>query len=149
MKSKLNIKKITKENSAVIDMPMKLVISLIIGSIALATIIGFITQSSIIPVPLYVTVQPTIASINDSVNISYFSIVIKDSSNHKAINQGLVIIKGTGIIAYNYTNKTGRCIIPVTINLENGINEIFLDVEVKALGYDYYVHENMIRIIKE
>lgn len=149
MKLKPNIHQLSKENSAVIDMPMKLMISLIIGSLTLATIIGFITQSSILPASLYVTIQPTMSTINDSTNTSFFHIMVKDSSDQQPIHQGLVTIKGHETIAYNYTNKTGKCIIPVTIHLEDGINELFLDVQVKASGYDPCINENMIRIIRD
>ena len=138
-----------RNNNATIDLPMKLIVSLIIGSLALIAIIGTLHQFPFPPSTLYVTVSPQMGSINETNNISVFTITILDSSSHKPIQNGLVILKETNMIAYNQTNEEGFCIIPVSLQMPIGINEMYLDVQVKAMGYDLFYNEDMIRIIKQ
>lgn len=141
------IKRIYKDSNATLDMPLRLVIALIIGSITLISIFGLVSQSIVIPNYLHVSIDPMFSQWNETVNTSEFNISVKDDSNHQPIKNALVLFKGPFGIHYNYTNHSGTCQMQISENIPTGVNEWFLDVTVKSAGYETYHQEQMIRII--
>jgi hypothetical protein len=135
------------DTNATVDMPMRLVITVIIGTITLISIFGFLSQSLVIPSYLQVSIEPMFYQWNESVNTTEFTITVKDSSDHQPVDQALVVLKGPFNIQYNYTNHSGICNIQVESMKLPGIHEWFLDVTVKAARYECYKQEQMIRIL--
>jgi len=138
---------ITENINAVIDLPLKLIVSLVISVAVILSILAFVTSLPYPSSTLHTIITPTIDFINETKNITTIHVMVTDSSDNHPIEHGLVTIKGYNILAYNQTNRTGECIIPICIDRIEGINEFYLDVTIKVNGYERYIKENMIRIL--
>jgi hypothetical protein len=110
-----------KNEKAVLGLPMRLTVSLIIGTVALVAILSYVMNPCLFP-------DRMIVSVNPMVNI--------------------VSIKGLTGIGANHTDENGKTIIQITVKLENGVNEGYLDVSVKAACHETFSQQDMIKILR-
>jgi undecaprenyl pyrophosphate phosphatase UppP len=123
-------KKLIQNKSAVVDLPMRLVIAIIIGTVSLTTILAYITQPCILPSNMIVSVEPLVILTNESNNKTLINLYIRDENN--------IPIKDAIIIS----------IININLSMPQGINEGYLDVLVKANCYEKINNERMIKIVR-
>ena len=136
------------DSTAVIDLPMRLVVSLIIGTVALSAMIAFMIQPCLFPQVLSVSIDPLVSSINDTnTNVSFHIHVTDDAGN--PVTDANVIIKGYHNIKSNRTDHLGNTHISFSMHIPEGISESYLDVIVKASCAATRSMTDCIKIVKQ
>jgi hypothetical protein len=134
------------QTKAVIDLPMYLVVTIIIGIIALGSVLSIMVLPSFYTSNPIVTVDPLIASINNSTStITYY--VQVHTQDHQPIEDAHVIIKHSSTINANTTNSSGQTTITIQPKIPQGLHENYLDVTVKASGYATMTNTKMLKVI--
>ena len=138
-----------KNKKAVLGLPMRLTVSLIIGVIALAAIISYISNPCIFPDKIIVTVNPMVNHISNGSNQANFNIdiYVKDSDGY-SIKNALVIVKGLNGINSSYTDLNGKTVVNINVTLHESAYEGYLDVIVKVPCYETFSQNDMIKIIR-
>jgi len=122
-----------KNENAVIGMPMRLTVSIIIGAVALIAILSFIVNPCLFPSKMIVSVDSMINEIPAGNTSADFNITVSVSEvDGHPIRNANVIIKGLEGIGSGYTDGNGETTIQVSVGLEDGQYEGYLDVSVKA-----------------
>ncbi len=137
---------VVMRDNAVIGLPMRLLISIVVGGAVILTVNGFLNNIDLLPKTLSVTVSPIICYLDDNniVNLS-FQVSSRDG---EPIANALVVVKGLNGLSYNRTNKHGVANISVTVNLPDDAYEGFLDVFVEATGYSKYEQKGLVRVVR-
>jgi len=143
-------KLLTINKSAIMGLPLRLTVCLVIGSAALIVILSFILNPCLIPKKMTVDVNPMINIIPLGLDEKDFEITIrvydKDGYNIKDAN---IIIKGLGDVGSNKTNYLGLAKINIKPHLNPGINEGYLDILVKAPCAETYSQNKLIKVLRE
>ena len=137
-----------KNEKAVLGLPMRLTVSLIIGTVALVAILSYVMNPCLFPDRMIVSVNPmvNIVSGNNSTDVN-ITIYVNETNGYPIKNAN-VIIKGLTGIGANHTDENGKTIIQITVKLENGVNEGYLDVSVKAACHETFSQQDMIKILR-
>jgi hypothetical protein len=137
---------IHNHDSAVIDLPMYLVITLIIGLVALGSILSMIVLPSFFAPTPQISADPLVAIINSSdASINYHIHVT--SVENSPIEDAHVIIKNTNVIATNKTNTSGWTTVSVQPKIPSGLHETYFDVIVKSPSYQQVTYNHMLKVI--
>jgi flagellar basal body-associated protein FliL len=133
-------------NTAVIDVPLYLLITIIIGLIALGSIFSMmILPTFFTPKPI-VTATPLITTINQSNETIHYHFYIH-SEDHQPITNAHIIIKNTDTIATNTTNKSGQTTITVQPTIPRGLHETYFDVIVKPPTNQRVTKNHLLKVI--
>jgi len=137
-----------KNEKAVLGLPMRLTVSLIIGTVALVAILSYVMNPCLFPDRMIVSVNPmvNIVSGNNSTDIN-ITIYVNETNGYPIKNAN-VIVKGLTGIGANHTDENGKTIIQITVKLENGVSEGYLDVSVKAACHETFSQQDMIKILR-
>lgn len=137
-----------KNEKAVLGLPMRLTVSLIIGTVALVAILSYVMNPCLFPDRMIVSVNPmvNIVSGNNSTDVN-ITIYVNETNGYPIKNAN-VIIKGLTGIGANHTDENGKTIIQITVKLENGVNEGYLDASVKAACHETFSQQDMIKILR-
>jgi len=143
------LRTIISNKYAVIGLPLRLVVSIIIGVAVLSFVIPFILNPCLFPSKMIVTIEPMINIIPSGFDEYDFSISVKvtDREGH-FIKNANVLIKGLGDATSNLTDSNGKAILQIKPKLEKGVNEGYLDIVIKAGCMEKFSEENMIKIIR-
>lgn len=133
-------------DSAVLDLPMYLVVTLIIGILALTSIISMMILPVFPSETPHVTIHPLIKSVNTSNFVISYQVQVIDT-DHRPLSDAHVIIKNVDTIAVNTTNQTGSATLMVQGNIPLGLHETYFDVIVKSSKYPTFTSENMLKIV--
>jgi len=140
---------IFSDEQAVLGLPLRLTVSLIIGIIALAAIVSFISRPCLFPENMIVSINPLITSIPlGNSTVVRFIFFVNDSLSHP-IQGAVVILKGLGGVGSNITDNQGKTLIQIQVEIPEGSLEGYLDVQVKATCHNPFSQSEMIKIIKE
>jgi len=147
-KSSNNLRLFVKNNKAVIGMPMRLTVSIIIGTAAIIAILAFILNPCLFPGKMVVSIDPMV-NIIDSGDSKDFDIDInvKDREGHP-IGEAFVMIKGLGDIESGLTDVNGEVTISITATLQSGQNEGYLDLTVKRGCFETFSQNSMIKVVR-
>ena len=137
------------DEEAVIGLPLRIVVSLVIGMTALASIVSLITSVGVFSQPLVVSVSPMLGTVsgNGSQNVS-FAVVVMDRAGHR-IDAATVILSGLGGAGIGRTNASGSTWVQLPVSLQEGVWEGYLDVSVSAVAHPRYWQEAMVKIVRE
>ena len=138
-----------KNENAVLGLPMRLTVSIIIGTVALIAILSFIVNPCLFPGKMMISVDSMVNEIpagNISADFN-ISVSVCEVDGHPIRNAN-VIIKGLGGIGSGYTDVNGETTIQISVGLEEGRYEGYLDVSVKAACYETFSQNDMIKIVK-
>jgi len=138
-----------KNKKAVIGLPMRLTVSIIIGMVALVAIISYITNPCLFPDRMIVTVSPMVNIVPGDQPANLNITIYVSEINEHPIKNANVIIKGLTGIGANLTDENGKTTIRITTKLESGMNEGYLDVTVKAPCHETFSQQDMIKIIQQ
>jgi hypothetical protein len=144
-----NLRFFIKNEKAVLGLPMRLTVSLIIGAVALVAILSYIVNPCLFPNKMIISIKPMINIVSGSNPTDLTITVFVNETNGYPIFNANVIIKGVGGIGSGVTDENGRTIIHITVKLENGVNEDYLHVSVKASCHEAFSQQDMIKIIKQ
>ena len=140
---------LTNNNYAVIGLPLRLTVSLIIGVAALSFILLFILNPCLFPEKMIVNIEPMVNIIPSDLDEYEFSIDVKIADRDGyAIKDASVLIKGLGDAVSDTTDSNGKVILKIKPRLENGVNEGYLDIVVKAGCMEKFSEEKMVKIIR-
>ena len=138
-----------KNENAVLGLPMRLTVSIIIGTIALAAILSYILNPCIFPGRMVVSINPMVSTVSaDAPTEINLTIYATETDGHP-IKDAIVIIKGLNGAGSNNTNENGKTTIQITVELGEGQYEGYLDVSVKAPCHESFSQQDMIKIVKE
>lgn len=148
MKNRKKIHYFLKNESAVLGLPMRLTVSLIIGSIALIAILSTILNPCLFPHRMVVTMSPqvTIVKGSDPENVSF--IVFVNDSGGFPLNGASVIVKGLGGAGFGFSDKDGKAIVNLEIQLESGTYEGYLDISVRAPCHVPFEYQAIVKVVK-
>lgn len=138
-----------KNEKAVLGLPMRLTVSIIIGTVALIAILSFILNPCLFPSQMIISVDSIVNEIpagNISADFN-FTISVSEADGHPIRNAN-VIIKGLGGIGSGSTDENGEVTIQITVELEDGQYEGYLDVSVKAVCHETFSQNDMIKIVR-
>ena len=147
--SKIMFTRFLSNKNAVIGLPMRLIVSIIIGTIALIAILSFILNPCLFPKKMIISIDPMINTLPEGENISEFdfNLTVSELDGHPITN-AQVIIKGLGGIGSGSTDENGKVTIGITVELVEGQNENYLDVSVKAPCHESFLQNDMIKIVR-
>ncbi|MDH7516822.1 MAG: hypothetical protein QHH19_00485 [Candidatus Thermoplasmatota archaeon] len=138
-----------KNKKAVLGLPMRLTVSLIIGAVALAAIVSYVLNPCLFPSKMIVSITPTMNIISGSDPVDLDIIVfVNEIDGHPIVNAN-VVVKGAGGLGSGVTDENGKTVIHITVKLEEGVNEDYLDVSVKAACRETFSQQDMIKIVKQ
>ena len=135
---------------AVFGLPMRLTVSLLIGTIALIAILSYMLNPCLFPATMIVTVDPLMNTIpigQESAMVNT-TITVRDHDAHP-VSDAIVLVNGLGGSGSGYTDRFGEIIISLNVTLEPGITEGYLDVSVKAPCLQPFNEQDMIKVVKE
>ena len=137
------------DEDAVLGLPMRLTVSLIIGVVALAAILSFIINPCLFPSKMIISVTPMVNATALGVNwtVCNYTVSVQTVDGHP-INDAIVIIKGLKGVATNKTNAVGTTIVSINATLGDGVSEGYLDVSVKAACRESFEQLEMLKIIR-
>ncbi|MBS3749293.1 MAG: hypothetical protein KGY65_05655 [Candidatus Thermoplasmatota archaeon] len=131
---------------AVIDLPMYLVVSIVIGIIALGSILSMMVIPSFFSETPIVTIEPLVTTVNAS-NSSITYYVQVNTLDHQPIRNAHVIIKESNTIAVNTTNSSGETRVNIRPMIPAGLHEVYLDVIVKTNRYESFTNTDLLKVI--
>jgi len=137
-----------KNEKAVLGLPMRLTVSLIIGTVALVAILSYVMNPCLFPDRMIVSVNPMVNIVSGNSSTDINITIYVNETNGYPIKNANVIIKGLTGIGANRTNENGKTIIQITVKLENGVSEGYLDVSVKAACHETFSQQDMIKILR-
>lgn len=139
-----------ENNNAVLGLPVRLTVSLIIGAAALSLILFYILNPCIFPKKMVVSVDPMVNIIPIGKNQETFSIkvIVKDDKGYP-VKEASILVKGLGDIVSNNTNKDGESYIEISPELDNGVHEGYLDIIIKAQCLETFSQINYIKVVRE
>jgi len=145
----MHIRKIKNNDYAVLGLPLRLTVSIVIGVAALSFILLFILNPCLFPSKMIVVVDPMVNTIPSGFDEYEFSITVEVNNREGyAIKDASVLVKGLGDAVSNTTDSNGKATIVIKPRLEQGVNEGYLDIVVKAGCKEKFSEENMIKIIR-
>ena len=137
-----------KNEKAVLGLPMRLTVSLIIGTVALVAILSYVMNPCLFPDRMIVSVNPMVNTVSGNNSTDINITIYVNETNGYPIKNANVIIKGLTGIGANHTDENGKTIIQITVKLESGVNEGYLDVSVKAACHETFSQQDMIKILR-
>jgi hypothetical protein len=137
-----------KNEKAVLGLPMRLTVSLIIGTVALVAILSYVMNPCLFPDRMIVSVNPMVNIVSGNSSTDINITIYVNETNGYPIKNANVIIKGLTGIGANRTNENGKTIIQITVKLEDGVSEGYLDVSVKAACHETFSQQDMIKILR-
>jgi len=143
-----NIRAFIKNDNAVIGLPMRLTVSIIIGIAALVTIMAFILNPCLFPSKMAVSINPMVNTITTGDSETFFLSVNVTDDEGFPISGANVMIKGLGGAGSNNTDIHGRTTIETTAWLQSGQNEGYLDITVKCGCFETFSQTSMIKVVR-
>jgi hypothetical protein len=148
MKNRKKRKYLVGDTGAALGLPMRLTVSVVIGTIALIAILSFILNPCLFPKGMIVSVTPyvTVLPGSEPENVS-FAVHVNDTDGHP-LSGASVIIKGLGGAGAGFSDKNGQVQIQMQVQLESGLHEGYLDILVQAACYKPFDHRDIIKVVK-
>ncbi|MBN1860766.1 MAG: hypothetical protein JW840_04810 [Candidatus Thermoplasmatota archaeon] len=137
-----------KNDYAVLGLPLRLTVSLLIGTIVLLSILSSLLNPCIFPERMVISVTPllTIVPGNNPENVT-FTVRVQDTNGHP-LNGASIIIKGLGGAGAGSTDEQGTAKVEMQIQLDEGFYEGYLDILVKAPCHESFEQQDMIKVVK-
>jgi hypothetical protein len=137
-----------ENESAMLGLPMRLTVSLIIGTIALVAILSTILNPCLFPQRMMVSITPQVTTVqgSDPENVS-FTVFVNDT-NGFPLTGASVIIKGLGGAGSGFSDKDGKVLIRMQVSLENATYEGYLDISVRAPCHVPYEFQDIVKVVK-
>jgi len=132
-----------ERKEGILELPLKMVVSIVIGGVALSTVLYFLSTQCIYPKELDVQWNPLVIE-NEKIN----EIQIRVRSDGKAVEGANVVISGLGNAASGKTNENGEATLYFTPHMK-GRNEGYVDIYVNAgRCYKKFHQENAIKVVE-
>jgi hypothetical protein len=135
-------------DEAVLGLPMRLTVSLIIGTVTLVAIFSYIMNPCLFPQKMIVSVTPMVVTLsgNESKNIT-FIVNVTDKTGYP-LRGAVVIINGLGGAGSGFSEDNGVATVQIQVQIETGIHEGYLDIFVSAQCHGSVEYREFIKIIR-
>ena len=148
MKERRKHARFISSDHAVLGLPLRVTVSLIIGMVALGAILSYILNPCLFPEKLIVSVSPMMTIISDNLTSNAsFLVHVNDTKSHPVVG-ARVIIKGEGLGSCGFTDIKGTVYLVLQVHLDPGICEGYLSVSVQAACHEAFDQVDMIKIVK-
>jgi hypothetical protein len=136
-----------KNDEAVLGLPMRLTVSLVIGTVALLAILSYIMNPCVFPQKMVVSVTPMVVVLsgNESENLT-FLVNITDSKGYP-LRDASVLINGLGGAGSGFSNDNGAALIHLQVQMETGRHEGYLSVRVSSPCHESFEFQDMLKIV--
>jgi hypothetical protein len=148
MKSRRKHISFYENDQAVLGLPMRLTVSIIIGTVALIAILGYIMNPCIFPYKMIVSVTPMVITLSGDASGNLSFLVNVTEINGYPLRDASVIIDGLGGAGSGFSNDNGTAFVELTVCLESGRREGYLDVSVSAPCHETVALHDMIKIVR-
>lgn len=125
---------LVSNDSAVLDLPLYLVVTIIIGIIALTGILSMMVIPPYFSPTPELSINPVVTTINRSNTLVHYQALIQTPEG-QPIEQAHVIIKNGQTIATNTTNELGKANLTLQVTIPNGLHETYFDVIIKSSNH--------------
>ena len=133
---------------AVVSLPMRLIVSIVIGLAVLSAILSFLSNSNLSKPSMVVYVDPILCEVNSSSGLINLSISVSSTTSGRPIKDAIVIVEGLNGFTSALTDSNGRTNISISITFPRYTREGYLDVTVKSPYYSTFHQEDTIRVIQ-
>jgi hypothetical protein len=137
-----------RNREAVLGLPMRLTVSLIIGTMVLLSILSWVLNPCLFPERMVVSVSPMITILSDDGPENVTFIVHVNDTKGKPLCGASVIISGLCGAGAGFSDAHGKVLVQMQIHLNNGSYEGYLDIVVKSTCFVPFEHEKMIKIVR-
>lgn len=145
----MKIQGFIKNKKAVIELPMRLTVSIVIGTIALIAIFSYMLNPCLFPDKMMVSTNPLVYTVSGTDPADLDIVVNVTDTQGNPIQGAVVLIKGLKGIDTNTTSNTGSTNITITVTLEEEANEGYLGVNVKAACHETFDQQDLIKIVRQ
>ncbi|HDN51240.1 MAG TPA: hypothetical protein ENG06_05650 [Thermoplasmatales archaeon] len=133
------------DERGVLDLPLRLLVTLVVGAAALSIILYYIFTPCWFPEHLQVQWHPLVINADEEEKIV---ITVMDSHGNP-VSRASVIVSGLGNASSNKTINNGTATLEIQCSLPSYRNEGYLDISVHAPGcYEKFFQENAIKVVK-
>ena len=151
-------KALLNDTSGVEGLPVRLIVVLVIGMVALSAMLGILGElsppRSITSQVTQVNQQPGNLLRVDSADVGEdkqwsCTVEVRDSGGYPVVGAN-VLVYGLGAAGSGTTGEDGRVTVSHTnyVNLQSNQNRAYLTLEVSAQGYQNYVNPNAIVVVR-
>jgi hypothetical protein len=137
-----------KNDQAVLGLPLRLTVSMIIGTVALITLLTFILTPCLFPGRTIVSITPMVQSVSGEEPENITFVVYVNGTKGNPVCDASVIIKGLGGAGSGITDNQGKTSIQLQVVLPHNSYEGYLDISVKAPCFQVFEQQDMIKIVK-
>lgn len=137
-----------KNNHAVLALPMRLTVSVVVGTIVLLSILSVLLNPCVFPGRMIVSVTPMVTIIPGSNLENVTFLVTVNDTQGRPLSGASIIIKGLGGAGLGFTDETGNGMVQMQIYLSDGFYEGYLDISVKAPCFTSFEQQDMIKVVK-
>jgi len=138
-----------KNEKAVLGMPMRLTVILIIGIIALIAILAFILNPCLFPKKMIVSAKQNINEISSGDEATFNIDFHVTDKNGNPIKNAKVIVTGLEGAGYGKTDNNGDTTVNIKVRLDPGRSQGFLDVKVKVDAcFEEFHQKDMIAVVR-
>jgi len=132
------------DKKAVTELPMRMVVTLVIGGVALGSVTYYLTSNCWSPENIQVSWSPEV--LNEGSN----TLEVKVADGHgKPIKNAIVTVVGLGTASSNKTGSNGEVRLHINPILPKYRNEGYLSIQVKAGGcYRDFTQSDAIKVVK-
>lgn len=134
---------------AVIGLPMRLTVSVIVGIVALALILSWIMNPCLFPGRLDVSVSPVVHTLSggSSSMTVFLDVYVRDSDGHP-VKGANIIVNGLGGVGQNFTNGRGYANVSLDVSIHSSSSEGYLDVKVKSGCFNDKILDNAVKVTR-
>jgi hypothetical protein len=137
-----------RNREAVLGLPMRLTVSLIIGTMVLLSILSWVLNPCLFPERMVVSVSPMITVLPDEGPENVTFIVHVNDTKGRPLCGASVIITGLGGAGADFSDAQGKAIVQMQIHMNNSSTEGYLDIVVKSTCFFPFEHQGMIKIVR-
>jgi len=131
-------------SEGVIGLPLKMVVSIVIGGVALSAVLYFLSSQCIYPRELDVQWDPLVIE-----NEKTSEIQVEVKSDGKAIERANIVIIGLGNASSGKTDENGQATLYFTPHMK-GRSEGYVSIRVTAgRCYKTFVEKNAIKVVEK
>lgn len=136
-----------ENEDAVLGLPMRVTVSLVIGAVALVAILSCILNPCLFPQKMIVSVTPMVVNLtgDEPENLS-FMVNVTDMNGHP-LPDASVIIHGLGGAGPGFSDDQGLAIVSLQVHLQSGMHEGYLGISVSAPCHESVVYPELIKIV--
>ena len=136
--------RLANDKKAVFGLPFRIVVALIVGGVALSIVVGYTITNS----PFSKHLVVSVGSIQLEEGLGKEIEFTVEDEHGKPVKNAIVTCAGCNTVSSGKTDRNGKVTLHIDLLLPEHKYQDFLNVEVKARGYEDFKQENYIMVTK-